>query len=227
MYYLLIAVIAGPVLISLFVRGRFQSVYDAARQVKGNADLTGAGVARQILEAAGIRDVEIVEHWGFIPDFYDPARKRLMLSRPHFRGSHAAAYGIAAHEAGHVLQDRANFAPLKMRITAIRMSQYLSPFIFLIPVVAILGRFTSVKMALLGMFLAWGALLAYNLSTVPVEFDSTERSKEIMARLKLFRNSEQRDATYRMMATAPLMYVSGFLNTLRWLLAYILPGNRG
>jgi Zn-dependent membrane protease YugP len=210
MNFILIFLIAGPLIVSLFARGRFQAVYDASRKVEGSSTLTGAGVARKILEASGCEDVEIVEHWGLFPDYYDPAKKRLALSRPHFRGSNAAAYGIAAHEAGHALQDKQRFDPLKRRITAIKMTQYLSP-----------------KVALILMFASWGALLLYNLSTMPVEADATQRSRETLDRLRILRDHEQEQATYRMMKAAGLMYVSGFLNTVKWLIASVASGMKG
>ena len=169
-------------------------------------------------------------HWrshrdcaGLFPDYYDPGRKRLALSRAHFRGSNAAAYGIAAHEAGHALQHKARFRPLKARISAIKMSQYCSPLVFLLPAVALFAKIGSVKITLLVMFASWAMLLAYNLSTMPVEVDATQRANEVLRRLNLFRNHGQEKATFRMAKAAGLMYVSGFLNTVKWLFASLMP----
>lgn len=224
MTYLIIAVVLGPLVVSLFARGKFQATYDDSRKVKGAPTLTGAGVARQILEASGIEDVQIVEHWGLFPDYYDPAQKRLRLSRPHFRGSNAAAYGVAAHEAGHALQHRVRFAPLNARISAIKASQYLSPLIFVVGISMVVVRPT---LGLIMMFSSWALLLVYNLSTLPVEADATQRANEVLRRLKLFRNRDEEKATYKMMRAAGLMYVSGFLNTVRWLLSCIGMGGKG
>ncbi len=224
MIYFLIALFVGPLLVSMYTRGKFQTTYEESQKVKGAPELTGAGVARRILEASKITDVEIVEHWGLLPDFYDPAKKRLRLSRPHFRGTSAAAYGIAAHEAGHAIQHRAMFGALRLRISAIKVSQYLSPFVFLLPVAAILAHMVSGRIGVMGMFVAWAAVLGFNLFTLPVEYDATERSREVMDRERMFRDSKQEKAIYRMMRAAPFMYVSGFLNTIKWLISCLMPG---
>jgi uncharacterized protein len=215
--YLLLLLVIAPIAVSLFARGKFQAVYEESMEVECRPTLTGAGVARKILEASGIEDVEIVEHWGLFPDFYDPARKRLALSRPHFRGSNAAAYGIAAHEAGHALQDKAKFAPLKRRLSAIKSTQYLSPLIFLLGASALIARIVPVKIAILIMVAAWTALLVSNIFTMPVEADATQRAKEVLGRLRIFRDAAEEKATLRMAKAAGLMYISGFLNTLKWL----------
>ena len=217
MIYILLLLLIAPMAISLFARGRFQSVYEESVEVECQPKLTGAGVARKILEASGIDDVEIVEHWGLFPDFYDPKRKRLALSRPHFRGSNAAAYGIAAHEAGRALQDKAKFAPLQKRLSAIKSTQYLSPLIFVLGITALLARFPSAKIAVLIMMAAWAALLLGNIVTMPVEADATQRAKEVLGKLRIFRDSAEEKATLKMAKAAGLMYVSGFLNTLKWL----------
>ncbi len=203
--------------VSLFARGRFQAVYEETAEVKCQPNLTGAGVARKILEKSGIDDVEIVEHWGLFSDFYDPVRKRLALSRPHFRGSNAAAYGIAAHEAGHALQDKAKFGPLKRRLSAIKSTQYLSPLIFVFGAAALIGHVVPVKIAILIMMGAWTTLLLGNIFTMPVEADATQRANEVLGKLRIFRDATEERATLKMARAAGLMYISGCLNTLKWI----------
>ncbi|MEM7143978.1 MAG: zinc metallopeptidase [Verrucomicrobiota bacterium] len=223
MAYLLIGVVVLPLVVSMLIRGRYRKVYDESAAVKLSGGLTGAGMARRILEAEGIEDVQIVEHWGLLPDHYDAGKKRLCLSRGHFRGTSAAALGVAAHEAGHAIQDRRKFAPLKRRELAIRYSQYLTPVIVVLPALMILTKTINSKTGILIIFAGWGAVLAFNLFTLPVEYDASERAKEIVFKKRLLGSVKEERALYKMMRAACLMYVSGVLNTVRWLVGSLRP----
>jgi Zn-dependent membrane protease YugP len=226
MLYLLVAVVVVPLFLSMVVRGRYLKVYEESQKVPLSGGLTGAGMARRILEAEGITNVEIVEHWGLLPDHYDPEKKRLCLSRPHFRGTSAAALGIAAHEAGHAIQDRKNFEPLKKREMAIKYSQYLTPVIIALPLLMILTKMVNSKTGVIIMFAGWGVVLAFNFLTLPVEYDASERSKEIIYKKRLLASVKEERALYKMMRAACLMYVSGVFNTLRWLIGSLIPSRK-
>ncbi|MEM8954524.1 MAG: zinc metallopeptidase [Verrucomicrobiota bacterium] len=226
MVYVLIGVVVLPLLVSMVVRGRYRKVYEESVKVKLSGGLTGAGMARRILEAEGIEDVEIVEHWGLLPDHYDCEKKRLCLSRQHFRGTSAAALGVAAHEAGHAIQDRRRFRPLKKRELAIRYSQYLTPVIVLLPLLMMLTKTVNSKTGIIIIFAGWGAVLAFNLFTLPVEYDASERSKEVVFRKRILSSVKEERALYKMMRAACLMYVSGVLNTVRWLVGSLRSGKR-
>jgi Zn-dependent membrane protease YugP len=226
MLYMLIALVVVPLFFSMVVRGRYRKVYEESEKVKLSCGLTGAGMARRILEAEGITDVEIVEHWGLLPDHYDPEKKRLCLARPHFRGTSAAALGIAAHEAGHAIQDRKNFAPLKNRQLAIKYSQYLTPVIVALPLLMMLVRAVNSKTGILMIFGGWAAVLAFNVFTLPVEYDASERAKEILYRKRLLGSVKEERAMYKMMRAACLMYVSGVFSTLRWLIGSLKPSRK-
>jgi Zn-dependent membrane protease YugP len=227
MLYTLMALVVVPLFISMVVRGRYRKVYEESARVKLSGGLTGAGMARRILEAEGITNVEIVEHWGLLPDHYDPEKKRLCLSRPHFRGTSAAALGIAAHEAGHAIQDRKKFAPLKKREMAIKYSQYLTPIIVVLPLLMMLTKMVNSKTGVIIIFAGWAAVLGFNLLTLPVEYDASERAKEILYRKRLLGSVKEERAMYKMMRAACLMYVSGVVNTVRWLIGSLRPSKSG
>ena len=80
---------------------------------------TGAEVAAQILRQADITNIDIVEHEELLGDHYDPLHKRLVLSRANYRGTAAAALGVAAHECGHAIQHKMAYAPLHIRMAAV------------------------------------------------------------------------------------------------------------
>src|SRR4029077_8895378 len=94
----------GTMVLSLWATMRVRQVYGKFSQVLASAGLTGAETAATILRQEGISSVEIVEHDGALGDHYDPARKRLVLSRDNFHGTSAPALGDAAPRGGPVIQ---------------------------------------------------------------------------------------------------------------------------
>src|SRR5688572_21816388 len=102
-------------LLAMWASWRVQRNFGYYSQVPSEGGYTGAEAARFILEQAGIHDVEVVPHEGYLSDHYDPANKRLALSPPVFQGTSVASIGIAAHEAGHALQHATNYWPLWLR----------------------------------------------------------------------------------------------------------------
>ena len=114
MYFLF----AAPAfLLGLWAQMRIQSSYAAAQQMP--APLSGAAAARQVLDSAGLNGVEIEQIPGHLTDHYDPRDKVLRLSAEVYQSSSLAAVGIAAHEAGHALQDASAYAPLAIRNAAV------------------------------------------------------------------------------------------------------------
>ena len=105
--------VAPAILLALWAQMRIRTTYAHAQQVPVN--LSGAGAARHILDAAGLQHVTIEPIGGELTDHYDPQHKVLRLSEGVFGSRSAAAVGIAAHEAGHALQDAHQYAPLVIR----------------------------------------------------------------------------------------------------------------
>ena len=100
------------VLISLWAQMKVKSTYAAASKVRAAAGLSGAETARAILDAHGLNNVRVEQSQGFLSDHYDPRHKVLRLSPQVFQGNSVASAGIAAHEAGHALQDAKGYMPL-------------------------------------------------------------------------------------------------------------------
>ena len=101
LYFVLIGV---PILIGLWAQWRVKSAFGKYSQVRASSNVSGAEAAREVLAAAQIHDVEVVEIDGMLGDHYDPMNKRLCLSSDVYNTPSVAALGIAAHEAGHAIQ---------------------------------------------------------------------------------------------------------------------------
>ena len=217
LYLLLVGV---PLLVGLWAQMRVKSAFRQWSQVAASSGVTGAQAARKILAAANIRDVEVLEINDMLGDHYDPTHKRLCLSTDVYNTPSVAALGIAAHECGHAIQHQKAYAPLQWRMAIVPVTQIAStmlPFI--------LGFF---KLALLavGIYLV---LTAFQLITLPVEFDASRRAKAVLQQLGMIRPGEEAAGVNKVLDAAALTYVAAFVASLGTLVYYLmmLTGNRG
>ena len=223
LYLLLVGV---PLLVGLWAQMRVKSAFRQWSQVAASSGVTGAQAARKILAAANIRDVEVLEITDMLGDHYDPTHKRLCLSTDVYNTPSVAALGIAAHECGHAIQHQKAYAPLQGRMAIVPVTQIASnmlPFIFFGGL--ILGFF---KLALLavGIYLV---LTAFQLITLPVEFDASRRAKAVLQQLGMIRPGEEAAGVNKVLDAAALTYVAAFVASLGTLVYYLmmLTGNRG
>jgi Zn-dependent membrane protease YugP len=190
--------VAPAILLALWAQMRIRSTYAHAQQVP--ARLSGAAAARHILDAGGLHNVGIEPVAGELTDHYDPRDKVLRLSQGVFGSHSAAAVGIAAHEAGHALQDAKQYAPLVVRNLAVPLANFGSSFGMLLMFVGFgmgLG-----KVALVGL-IAFGAVVAFQLVNLPVEFDASNRAKRLLV-------------DYGIVPQQDMPYVNGVLNAAAW-----------
>src|SRR4051812_35981803 len=169
-----------PLIIGLIAQFRVSSAFKKWGEVRASSNITGAEAAREILAAARINDVQVVETNDFLGDHYDPTSKRLCLSTNVYNTPSVAALGIAAHESGHAIQHAAAYAPLKLRMMIVPVTQIASK---MLPFVIIGGFiFHMTGLITLGIY-CYLVLLAFQLITLPVEFDASRRAKIILQKM--------------------------------------------
>ena len=206
--------------ITLWGRKKFRRIYDEELPNTIASRITGAELARKILESKGVTDIEIVKGRGVLSDFYDPAKRRLTLSPQHFTGSSYAGLGVAAHEAGRVIQHIDGHRPLLWRVSAVKATVFLSlPVIAAGLVLLILPGLKSAGIILLA--LAWPLIALGNLITIPVEMDASERVKKRLGKLKVFRNIDERVGIERVIDAACANYIDGIFTSLSWLRSFL------
>lgn len=176
-------IMMAPVFVlMIWAQWRIKSAY--SRGLKIPARLSGAAAARYILDRAGLQHVEVVETHGTLSDHYDPREKVLRLSHDVYHNRSASSVGIAAHEAGHALQDATQYAPLVIRNGAVPMAIYGSGFAeFLLIGGLILSIFAGqigVTFILLGA-LCLAGVAVFQIINLPVEFNASTRAKQILA----------------------------------------------
>ena len=207
--------IARAVLLAIWAQYRVQAAYQQATQVP--CSLSGAEAARLILDSQGLHDVGIEETEGFLSDHYDPAARVLRLSPGVYRGHNMAAAGIAAHEAGHALQHATQYAPLVLRNLAVPAAAFGGNTSFIL---IILGALLQLPSLLWFGILAFGAVVAFQLINLPVEFDASARAKQQLAVLGLA-DQEQMEAVNDVLSAAAWTYVAATLQAILTLL-YLL-----
>ena len=207
-----------PLIIGLIAQFRVSSAFKKWGEVRASSNITGAEAAREILAAAQIKDVQVVETNDFLGDHYDPTSKRLCLSTNVYHTPSVAALGIAAHETGHAIQHAAAYAPLKMRMAIVPVTQIASN---MLPFVILGGLFFHITgLITLGIY-CYLILLGFQLITLPVEFDASRRAKIILQQMGIVQPGEEVLGVNRVLNAAALTYVAAFIATLGNLL-YLL-----
>lgn len=206
--------IAPAVLLAMWAQWRVRASFAAASQEP--APLTGAAAARYILDSAGATDVEIEAVPGTLTDHYDPQKKVLRLSAEVFDRRSLAAVGIAAHEAGHALQDAQGYSLMAVRNAAVGVANVGSSiglFVFII------GLAMALKpVAWLGLAL-FGAVVFFQLVNLPVEFDASNRAKAQLVSLGIVPAAEM-PAVNGVLNAAAWTYVAATLESVLTLLYY-------
>jgi uncharacterized protein len=214
MYFLFIA---PAFLLGLWAQFRVKSSYAAASQMP--APLTGAAAARHVLDSAGLQNVAIEEIPGHLTDHYDPRDKVLRLSAENFEGRNLAAVGVAAHEAGHALQDAHAYAPLTIRNAAVPAANFGSGLgILLIILGAALLRNPLLIWIGIGLF---SAVVFFQVVNLPVEFNASTRAKQQLVSLRVI-DQEQLYYVEKVLNAAALTYVAATLQAILTLLYYIM-----
>ncbi|MDQ6625452.1 MAG: zinc metallopeptidase [Verrucomicrobiota bacterium] len=200
-----------PLVIGLWAQFRVSSAFKKWGAVRATSNVTGAEAAREILTAAQINDVEVVETNDYLGDHYDPSSKRLCLSSKVYREPSVASLGIAAHESGHAIQHAKAYAPLKWRMAIVPVTSIASR---MLPFIIIGGLFFRITgLITLGIY-CYLVLLAFQLITLPVEFDASRRAKIILQQMGMVQPGAEVAGVNRVLNAAALTYVAAFVATL-------------
>ncbi len=218
-------------LLGLWAQMKVKSAFNKYSRVRPYSGMSGAAAARRILDASGLQHVDIQPVKGFLSDHYDPRTKVLRLSPQVYQGTSLASVGVAAHEAGHALQDAKGYLPLQLRtamVPAVQFGSWLGPLVFMA------GFFLSyLTRGQFGLTIAWlgvllfGATAVFAVVTLPVEFDASRRAKQALVQMGIVGQGEIQGVN-RVLDAAALTYVAGAVQAISTLLYYVflLSGSR-
>ena len=225
--FIIPALILG-VVAQAVVKSKFNK-YAKVRTMRG---LTGAQVARQILDTNGLYDVSVEETQGFLSDHYDPRSRTLRLSPNVARVPSVSAVGVAAHEAGHALQHAKGYIPLQLRslmVPAVQIGSWLGPLV----IIGGLGLEYLMQASGMGLTLAWlgvglyAVVALFSVITLPVELDASARAKKLLYQYNIVDKQELAGVSSVLNAAAwtyVVAAIAALLELARWI--FILTGRR-
>ncbi|WP_226579295.1 zinc metallopeptidase [Halobacillus litoralis] len=205
------------IIIPLWAQSKVKSTYKKYSKVPTSSSMTGAEVARKILDDNGLYNVVVEEIRGHLTDHYDPRSKVIRLSSGIYHGRSTAGAAVAAHEVGHAIQDAQDYAFLRFRSALVPVASFGSN----ISIFLIIGGFllNMMGLALVGIVFFSAAVL-FQLITLPVEFDASNRAMAQLVSTGVIRNDEERK-TKKVLNAAAMTYVAGALVALAELLRFI------
>jgi uncharacterized protein len=224
-FALYLAFLIPPLLIGLGVQWWLKKTFAQYSQVPVAAGLSGADVARTILDRNGLAEVPVEATGGSLTDHYDPRKKALFLSQPVYGPASVAAAAVAAHETGHALQDSRGYVPLKLRSAMFPAVAFASStWMWLLIIGALLGALNLVALALI----IYAVAVLFHIVTLPVEFNASRRASNQLRELGLVTAGAEQAGVQKVLSAAALTYVAGALAALTQLLYYALVffGNR-
>jgi Zn-dependent membrane protease YugP len=211
-----------PLLFGLWAQMRVKSTFQRYSQVAPRNGMTGAQAAAAVLQSSGLPNLSIRPIEGQLSDHYDPRNKTLNLSADVGNASSLAALGVAAHEAGHAVQDARNYRPMKIRQTLVPAATIGQSLWFFPVVLGLLMGLTG--LVTIGLVL-FAAIVLFQLVTLPVEFDASKRALASLESQGLLAADELPGAKAVLNAAA-LTYVAGFVASLGQLIYFFALSRR-
>lgn len=215
-----ILVIIGAI-ICMAASGMVKSTFNKYSKFRSMSGMTGAQAAQRILDAAGIRDVQIRHISGSLTDNYNPMQKTLNLSDGVYNSTSVAAIGVAAHECGHAVQHAKGYAPLSIRSAFVPIANLGSTLAWpVILIGALMNSRSSMLIIDIGIFLFSFAVI-FQLLTLPVEFNASRRALVQLEQLGIL-GTQEVGYTRKVLTAAALTYVAGAASAILQLLRIIL-----
>lgn len=206
------------ILVTLYAQWKINSTYNKYSQIPSKKGMTGADVARYILNMNGLHDIPIERVGGQLSDHYDPRSRVVRLSPDVYHGTSLAALGVAAHEVGHAVQHDTGYMPLYIRNTVIPVTQIGS--YAAIPLFFIGILMSSASLVNFGIML-FAAIVFFQLITLPVEFNASRRAVATLGGEGIL-DAAELDGTKKVLSAAAMTYLAAALMAVMQLLRLIV-----
>ncbi len=221
--YLLMVLLPGMVLsggASWLVKTRFAK-YSKVPSARG---YTGQMAAQKLLDYANIKDVQVVRVDGMLTDHYNPTTKKLALSSTVFDQTSVAAIGVATHEAGHAIQHATSYYPLKWRSAIVPVANIGTKFGtygMMIGLAFLYGGSVFGKGVFIVGALAFLMFVLFQLVTLPVEFNASNRAKQLVVEAGIV-SEQEREGIDKVLNAAAMTYVAAFVSSLLKLMYFVM-----
>lgn len=210
------------ILISMWAQTKVNSTFNKYVRVASHRGYSGAETARTILDSNGLNNINIELTKGKLSDHYDPSKRVLRLSHDVYYGTSLASIGVAAHECGHAIQHKVEYGPLKLRSASVPLANVgsnLSWIIFL------LGLVFSFKPLVTAGIVLFGAVVLFQLITLPVEFDASARALQQVKNIGILYDDELVGAK-KVLDAAAMTYVAAAIMAISQLIRLIAISRR-
>ncbi|KKM12937.1 hypothetical protein SY88_01165 [Clostridiales bacterium PH28_bin88] len=211
-------ILIPAIILSLWAQSKVQSTFQRYLRVPSASRLTGAAVARQLLDRSGVDDVKVEMTPGHLSDHYDPRSKTLRLSPQVYQSSSLAALGVAAHETGHAIQHESGYFPLEFRNSFVPVAQIGSNLAFPLLIIGLI--FAMPVLAKVGVYL-FTAVVLFQLITLPVEYNASNRAIALLEGYGYI-TREEVGPTRRVLSAAALTYVAAALTAVLTLVRLLI-----
>ncbi|WP_223590245.1 zinc metallopeptidase [Neobacillus bataviensis] len=204
--------------LSIWAQFKVKGNFNKWAEVGASSGLSGAEVARRILDSNGLYHIPVQEVPGRLSDHYDPIAKAIRLSEDVYYGRSIASISVAAHEVGHAVQDKESYRALVLRhrmFPMVNLTSGIAPFL-------LMGGIFLHQSSLIGLgIILFSAAVAFQVITLPVEFNASARAKNFMLAEGIIRNHEEKGVN-KVLGAAALTYVAAALISVLELLKFVI-----
>ena len=212
------------VVICMVASAKMNSTFNKYSRIRNHSGMTGRDAAEQILHREGLYDVRIEHISGNLTDHYDPRTKVVRLSDATYNSTSVAARGVAAHECGHAVKHATGDVPLKIRGSLVPVANFGSSIAWPLIILGLFFNGRSSAMFINFGILAFSLAVLFQIVTLPVEFNASNRALKILGNSGMLYESEVKD-TRKVLTAAALTYVAGAASAILQLLRILLLTN--
>lgn len=214
--------VVPALILSVYAQAKVSSTFNKYNSIGNRRNLSGAEIARRILDLNGLYNIPVERVGGNLTDHFDPRTNVIRLSDSTYSSTSVAAMGVAAHEVGHAVQHAEGYAPIKVRNSIVPVAQFSS---YLAWPLVILGVIVgSPKLADFGILL-FSAVVAFQIITLPVEFNASGRAIKTLDEYGLL-DGEELGGAKKVLRAAALTYVAAAAVAIGNLLRLLLIAGR-
>ena len=214
-------ILIPAILFTIYAQFKVTSTTSRYLKVRSQRGFTGEQVARQILDANGLYNVNIEMVRGHLSDHYDPRRKVVRLSQDVYYGNSITSVSVAAHECGHAIQHAKGYVPLNLRSSLVPVVNFASNISWLLIALGFVMRGPFLEIGIL----LFSASVLFQIITLPVEFNASNRAIVQLSNMGVLEGKEVSQGR-RVLTAAALTYVAAALTSVLQLLRLVAITNR-
>lgn len=226
-YYVMGIILLPAIIFAIFAQARVNSTYKKYSKVQTQNGLTAKQVAEQVLQKKGVLEVTVTKTRGHLSDYYSDKDKIVALSDSVHDSSSVSAIGIALHEVGHALQYSEGYGPIKIRNFMVKACNLSSKLLWPLVIIGLIFGLGVENGGVIGRICLWagvtffGLSVLFNLITLPVEYNASNRAKKVMASEGIL-TKEELSMSSEVLNAAALTYVASLLVSILNLVRFVL-----